>query len=360
MPDVAPERLLAVFGVCVVVAVVVSAGTTSAAFSPFNGNWEGASGLQAVAAEADVESDVALTTDAYDSVRPLGTVAVVVSPDRRYTDAEAAAVERFVRRGGTLLVAEDFGPHSNALLASLGARSRVDGRLVTDDAVYYRSPTMPVARPDAASRLLVGVDTFTLNHGSYVRPDGASVLVASSDYAVVRNDIGNPVGTSLGPYPFVTVEPLGDGSVVVVSDSSALINAMLDRPGNAAFVENVFARHDRVLLDYSHSADVPPLEQALAVVASVPLLQAGLGVVTLLVVGLVATRVGRRSRGRPAAAASTSPPSGHEDVPRTHAGVDHETLVSHLRATHPEWDPERTDRLARAVRALSGTAPDDD
>lgn len=363
------ERLLTLFGVCVLVAIVVSAGTTSAAFSPFNSNWEGASGLQAVAADAGVESEVILTTAAYEDVQPSGTVAVVVSPDQAYTDAEAATVERFVRGGGTLVVAEDYGPHSNRLLASVGAQSRVDGRLITDETVYYRSPTMPVARPDAQSGLLVGVDAFTLNHGSYVRPNGAQVLVESSELAIVRNDAGSPVGSSVGPYPIVTLEPLGDGTVIVVSDSSALINAMLNRPGNAAFVHNVFVRHDRVLLDYSHSEHVPPLDQALAVLTSFPLLQVGVGVGAVLGIGLLATRLGRLRGGRSGAVSGraggrqgTGTGFTNRDGQPERVGVDHATIAAHLRTRHPDWDHDRTERIARAVHELSGASAlhDDD
>ena len=268
----------------------------------------------------------------------------------------------------TLVVAEDFGPHTNSLLTDIGATSRLDGRLLVDEEAYYNSPTMPVARPDTTSSLLTGVDTFTLNHGTYVVPNDAQTLVESSAFATVVDADGNIVPTSFGPYPFVTAERIGAGTVLVVADSSALINVMLDRPGNAAFVRNVFSRHDRVLLDYSHGGSVPPVGRAVEAVQTVPTLQVAVGVVCVLVVGLLTTLVGRSSVRRRfrlraarvvAAVTSRSRSPGSASV-RLQQGreanssqVDETALVEQLHDHRPEWDDDRVERVARAIRELA-------
>lgn len=46
---------------------------------------------------------------------------MVLSPDKPYTDARTERLREFVRRGGTLVIAEDFGPNDNALLEGVGA-----------------------------------------------------------------------------------------------------------------------------------------------------------------------------------------------------------------------------------------------
>lgn len=368
------DRSVLLLAVVVAVALVLAASTSTVAFSPYNGNWEGVSGLQRVAANAGAETDVSLETAAYERTVPGNTVAVVVSPDRRYSTAEAATVEQFVRSGGTLLVAEDFGPHSNALLSAIGASSRLDGRLLVDERSYYRSPTMPVAspEPDAASDVLAGVDSFTINHGTAIEPNGARILVESSEFATLRTESGTIVSTTVGPYPLVTIESLGEGSVVVVADSSALINVMLDRPGNAALMENLFAPYDHVLLDNSHRENVPPVERALEALETSPLLGVVVVLFTIVGTGLATARLTRgrsESSIRPRSAQSSVDAavpfrtlrrlssvgglrrSGGGDPGRTEGetAVDEAALVSYLRSRHPEWDPSRAERVARAI-----------
>ncbi len=364
------EWSLVFFTLVVLVALVTATATSATSFSPYNGQWHGGSDLQEIATGVGAESDVTIDVAAYDKTPAPGTVAVVLSPDRPYTAEEAARVERFVRRGGTLVVAEDFGPHSNRLLGDIGATSRLDGRLVVDEEAYYNSPTMPVARPDTTTTLLADVDTFTLNHGTYVVPNGAQVLVKSSEFASVVDANGDVVSRTLGPYPFVTAERVGAGSVVVVADSSALINVMLDRPGNAAFVRNLFSRHDRVLVDYSHGGPVPPLGRAIEAVQTDPTLQVAVGVFCVLVVGLVTTLVSRTSLSRWPRSSRTTPASsrpgraGSGGFLRSSRRTDWESLsassefdeaslVAQLHDSRPEWDDDRVERVARAIHELS-------
>lgn len=361
MSGPAPSRVdgaVALFGVVVVVALVVAASTSSVAFSPYNGNWEGGSRLQAAAGDAGADTDVIVDTDEYRTLSPAGTLSVVLSPQRPYTRAETGAVEQFVRDGGTLLVAEDFGRHTNPLLAGIGARSRIDGRLLVDEKSYYNSPTLPVTRPDTSVALLDGVDSFTMNHGTVIVPNGAQPLIESSELATLRSDGGAVVSDTIGPYPLVTVEPLGRGTVIVVSDSSALINVMLDRPGNAAFVDNLFSRHAVVVLDYSHSGNVPPLSQAREVLESTPLLRAVVVVVGILAVGLVTAWLSRRDR---APSPGPSPRRVHVTGTRktganptpSSTRLDENALVAHLRSRHPEWSHSRTRHVARAIETLA-------
>jgi hypothetical protein len=362
-----PRVLLWSFAAAGAVALLVAASTSGAAFGLYNPGWDGASGLRSQADAAGAEATVVSDVSAYRTAPANRTVAVVLSPDRRYSDAEAARLRSFVRRGGTLVVAEDFGPHGNSLLAALGVEARVDGRLLRDERYHHRSPAMPVARNVSNRSLVGGTSGLTLNHGTVVRPNGASVLVRSSGYAYLdenRNGSLDP-DEGLDSYPVATVEPVGEGRVVVVSDPSVAINAMLERPGNRRFVRGLFAGADRVLLDYSHAGRLPPLSAALLAVRGSPPLQLLVGVVAVVglaawirrpgVPGRVRTAV-ERVRGRGGVA---EPPVAGEDAlvvsaPDEDALVvsapDEDALVASVAERHPEWDRERVRRVVRAVR----------
>ena len=275
-----------------------------------------------------------------------GSVAVVLSPDTAYTANESARVRRFVERGGTLVVAEDFGANGNALLAAVGADARVDGRIVRDEREYYREPAMPVAS-NVTNRSAVGADRLTLNYGTVVRPGDAEVLVRTSEFAYLdanRNERLDDA-ESLASRPVVTRERVGNGTVVVVSDPSVLINAMLDRPGNRAFARALFDGHDRVLLDYSHAPSLPPLalavlvlrESALAQVLVGGLVLAGIGAWVRWpdargegVLGTVRDRLDRRPGGE-------SPTLSRAEV------------RDYLERRHPDWDDDRLERVVQAT-----------
>ncbi|WP_049902587.1 DUF4350 domain-containing protein [Halococcus agarilyticus] len=338
-----PRLVLVALTVVTVVGLVLAASSSSAAFGSYNDAWDGASELREQARTVGSESEIVRNTSRYASVSPNGTVAIVLSPESDYGPAETDRIRSFVRNGGTLLVAEDFGRHANDLLARIGAQARVTGQVLRDEQYNYRSPALPVARNVSNATVMEGVDGLTLNHGSPVSPNGATVLASTSGVAYVDGDRDAELddGDEVGTAPVATAEPVGDGRVIVVGDPSLFINTMLDRPGNQAFVRSLFDVHERVLLDYSHAGRLPPLSVALLVVRDTPLLQVFLGAAGIAIIGLRVRRpeIVRRLTAR----ITADDPSSREPEPAE--------LSSFVRERHPEWDDERTERVIRGIMA---------
>lgn len=344
-----PRAVLLALTVVVGIAVVVGASTSGAAFGAFNSQWDGASDLRAEADAVSTGSSVLRDTARYDTLDANGTVAVVLSPEREYSANESARVRRFVERGGTLLVAEDVGDGGNELLRAVGASARFDGRLLRDERRNFRSPALPIAdnaTNDTANATWFRTDRMTLNYGTALDPGGADVLLRSSEYAYLDANGNEELDESetIDSYPVVATEPVGDGRVIVVSDPSALINAMLDRSGNQAFVRGLFAEAERVVLDYSHTEDLPPLALAVLVVRESALLQ-------LLAIGglaaLVAVRA-RRDDDDPGVLGAVRRRVGRRRAPSP--DLDSDAARAYLRRQHPEWDDERIERVVRAMR----------
>jgi len=349
-----PRTLLAVLAVAVVLATAVGASTSGAAFSAYNPAWDGASDLRGVATDAGAEVDLIRNTSAYDGADPNDTVAVVLSPDRPYTPGEYARLRSFVRAGGTILVAEDFGPGGNGLLEALNASARFDGGPLRDERNYYRAPALPEAGNVSDHPLTDGVETLTLNYGTPVEPGNATVLVRTSEYGYVDRNRNEDLDDSetLRSYPVATVEPVGEGRVVAVGDPSLLINAMIDREGNRAFATNVLGSRERVLLDYSHTARIPPLSLALLVLRETPLAGALLGAVGIGAIGLWvrgdvdALREGaRNAAGRAGVPGFDAAASDRDRGP----GLSASELRAYLAERHPEWEDERVERVIRGV-----------
>jgi len=334
-PDVDYAQLLLVaLVITVAVAVGWAASTSTTAFGAYNPAWDGASDLSDEAAAAGSEAVVATEMAAYADAPPNGTTAVILSPDSPYTDAESARLRQFLQAGGTLIVAEDFGPHSNPLLVDLGVETRVDGRLVRDEHDYYRTPNLTVATGVTDHPLTRDASRLTLNHGTVLRPGEARVLVRTGRYAYLDGNRNADLDEteSMGRYPVATVESVGEGWVVVVSDPSLFVNAMLDRRGNRAFVRAAFAGQSTVLLDLTHAERVPPLAAALLALRRTPWL---LSVVGLLAVGGVVAVGSRPGLIRSVLA------RGAEDTPSPPA----DRVRRGIAARHPDWEESRTGRL---------------
>lgn len=328
--------LLLVVGGLVALTIVVAASTSAASFSAYNSAWDGASGLRGVADSTN--ASVVAETDVDRAYEDSNAVVLVLSPDSAYDDAEARAVERFLAAGGTLVVADDFGSHSNDLLADVGARARIHGGLLRDERNYHRSPNL--TRADGVGNgSLVGEDrTLVLNHGSVVRPNEATVLAESSEFSYLDRNRNYRLDDdeTMQAYPVVTRETVGNGSVIVVSDPSLFVNAMLERGDNRAFAERLLEERQTAVLDYSHAESLPPLVSLSLWLRATPAAQLIVGVLGVGTVGVAVRRRDVFDRLR----------SPDADEP---SNLDPDAVADYLEANYPEWDPAKVRLVMRGI-----------
>ncbi|NKE37272.1 DUF4350 domain-containing protein [Natronococcus sp. JC468] len=339
-----PAALLVTLAAAVLVGLFVAASTSSAAFGPYNPAWDGSGEFRGeIQTDGDVESELVRNTDRYETAPANETTAFVVAPEDSYGAADAARIGRFVENGGTLVVLENFGAESNELLEDVGADARANGSVLLDEQNYDRGPAMPIADGVTDHTRTAGVEQLSLNYATAVDPNGATVLVETSDYAYLADsaDAEPDADTDLDSRPVATVEDVGAGEVVVVGDPSITINAMYDEPDNAAFLERQYADDERVLFDLSHGEELPPLASAMLTLRELPALQAlvGLGVV-VAVVG-ASNRTLRDGFGAVRA--------------RLASGDDPDTLTDDeraelLRERHPDWEESR---IRETITALN-------
>lgn len=304
-----PKLFAAVLGVTVLAVGIWGASTSIPAFGVYNPTWEGSSDLRQEADATGAEQEIAVDVETYSTVDADETIAVILAPTEPYTDEESAKIRQFIERGGTVLVAAEVGTNANPLLRSIGASTRIDGRPVRDERNYYRSPNLTVATDVASTELTGGTESLTLNHGTVLRPNGATAIVNTSSFAYVDANRNATLDEteSLGQYSVVTTERIGDGRVIAVSDPSVFINAMLDREGNHAFVEALFSGASTVLFDYSHRSSVPPFVRAVLAFRRSPLLQVAIGLAFVGAVALVSDRLSAPRSNDPDSASSARP-----------------------------------------------------
>jgi len=192
-------------------------------FDPGHTGWNGLSELAELAQGMGMAVQIAdaLDLEAADAqVTTLLLFAPLSAPD-------PAALLRFLRRGGRVLIADDFAL-GEPLLAALQIDRSPNPLAATDDR-YRDNPNLPVARPSSSGPLVDGVDHVVTNHPAYLRSRLPPVLQVASalDAVAVAGEL--PAGKG------------GAGRFVALSDPSVLINNMLAFPGNLAFARNLLS-----------------------------------------------------------------------------------------------------------------------
>lgn len=181
--------------------------------------WMGLSKLAVLARAAGYEVEPLASLD----WRDLGEGDVLFLLYPRAT-LEPAHVASFVRRGGRLLLADDFGRAGEAF-ARLGLLRR-PARGVRAARFHENHPALPVARAfDTTHPLAQGVAELYTNH--------PAVFQVERDAEVV---FGFGAGEAL-----VVAGGLGEGRFVAIADPSVLINGMLAFEENLLFAANLLA-----------------------------------------------------------------------------------------------------------------------
>ena len=255
MDGIGPRFVASVIGFGCITLILIAAATTNPALGPFNDAWDGTTSIRDRITEDGGRSDVIVDVSTYEDLSPNGTVVVILSPNTSYDSTEYERIKRFVDRGGTVLVAEDFGPHGNELLQAIGASARVDQGMLRDDMFYEGSPSFPVVENVTQESEFDSTTRITLNQATAVHPNGASVLVRSSSYSYLDENFNGKIdrNESIGRHPIATIESVGQGEVIVFGDPSVFINAMQRFPGNRRFTDNLIQGHQQVVFDYSHA-----------------------------------------------------------------------------------------------------------
>jgi hypothetical protein len=275
-----------------------------------------------------------------------GTVAFVLAPDARYDGEDRERLRAFVEDGGTLVVADAFGPHGNALLEDVGASARFHGDPLRDEHTYYRTPAFPIATDVDDHPYVARSEEITLNHGTAVVPGDAAILARSSESAYLDHNRNRELDGDerLAAYPVVTTEEIGDGEVVAVSDPSVFINVMLDRPGNRAFANGLFTLHERVLFDTSHSADLPPAAIVTLALRESAILQS-------LLIGSLVLGIAAMSRWSTVERFADQFRRGES---ADQSGLSETEMHHHIADRYPELEDSQRDRVVSTFNSRGG------
>lgn len=217
-------------------------------------------------------------------------VTLILVPCVNFTVSELGELSRFITRGGTLVLADDYG-FGNQVLEYLGMEERFSGQALLDPLFNYRNKRLPRVYSLSSGPITGGTESLVLNHATcldYVKED--DVLAYSSSFAFLdTNDSGNwEEGEPTGPLPVISRHDLAEGQVILFSDPSIFINSMQTIEGNYRIIQNlVRVTESTILIDQSHlhQSDLPRAKDFLTDVRSI--LATPTGTLVLAVVLLV-------------------------------------------------------------------------
>jgi hypothetical protein len=186
---------------------------------------------------------------------------LICIPYLQYDNPELARLKNFVNNGGTLMVMDDFG-YGNDVLAYLGVACRFSGAPLLDPFYCYKNQWFPEITDFSP---LVGKDVqeVVLNHATgLLNIENSSVIATSStdSYLDLNGDGSLDEGDVRGPIPVAAKITLGNGTLILVSDPSILVNSMLVKDDNLSFIQNITGsaiNSGKIMVDTSHLVQDP-------------------------------------------------------------------------------------------------------
>jgi hypothetical protein len=357
---IAATALVAVIGLAML-SMVSPVVSTTEDFSIFNTGWNGTSGLAISTYEtgsfapsfrvdaSGTDITVAELGFAELGLDPATDAVTVIGPSEPFTAGDGDIIGDFVRAGGVLLLADDFGT-GNSLLSSMGAQSRFSGKLVLDLS-FDKRPEFPVCYDLGADPLTVNVTTLQLNHASSVTLGAGATAIAYSSAASWLDTDGDSeygVGEPMGPFPLLAREDLGAGTVILLSDPSVLINGMTGYLDNARFADNLVtylcSARSAMFFDESHRTFFDPVVVTTELTGAVPDSVKAVLVVVAAVLALwlvtdvidrAASWIARAFRTLAARIMSLVTRKPREEPAPEEKTV--EQLVDELKKAHPDW-----------------------
>ena len=187
---------------------------------------------------------------------------LVVIPYVDYTSDDLAKLKGFLDNGGTILLMDDYG-YGNSVLTYLGVPVRFSNKPLLDPFFSYKSPYLPRVTDFAPGVKESGVNVIMLNHATSLTDVSKTDAVAwsSGESFLDTNDNGelNP-GEPKGPFTVAARLKVGKGTLAIVSDPSVIINTMVGKDDNYAFIRYLVGSTEtgrNVMVDRSHLTQTP-------------------------------------------------------------------------------------------------------
>ncbi len=334
--------LIAAVIVVVLLISVPLLNTTKEDFSSYNTAWNGASDAKALASRDGYSTRSVFALSEIGSAGD-GTL-FMLNPNSSvgFASSDITALQAFVRNGGVLVLANDFG-NGNAVLSGLGVSgaARFNGSLLADNVSKGADAAHPLVTNVTAAGLTADVHQLYFNYGTALDTSGSNVTVlarsAQTSYLSTPTSGSAKIKAAVSARPVLATLDYGNGRIVLLSDPSVFINGMLGQADNQQLLTSMLAnltggdKAVTIMFDESHRA-APPVWSLLydrintndTIKYTVVVL-----FIVAFVIGINASALARRRKWKDMG------PTPNE-VP-----VNEEAVITDIVKTHPEWRRSR-------------------
>jgi hypothetical protein len=351
----------ALIAAIVVVAFLISVpllNTTKEDFSTYNTAWNGASDAKALA------SSDGYTTRSVFALSEIGSgdgVLFMLNPNSSvsFSASDASTLQSFVKNGGVLVLANDFG-NGNAVLSGLGvSAARFNGSLLEDNVSKGVDAAHPLITDVNASGITAGVHELYFNYGTALDVSGTNVtvLARSAPTSYLSTSASANLSATTGAHPVLATFTYGDGRIVLLSDPSVFINDMLGQADNQQLLTSMFANLTGgntaapIMFDESHRASAPVWSLLYDRINADDTVKYTVIVLVsaAFVIGINATALVRRQRQGQGKDMAPAP----GDVPTNEAAV-----IADIVRAHPGWRRARVKGFLKQLQQRRGIRRD--
>ncbi len=208
-------------------------------FSAYENGWQGLSEVRKLVDAEDGLSarNVGSSPLVLKDVDPAGSVLVIAGMDRPYNAPEKEAIDAFMKQGGTVLLLDDYG-YGDTVSEDYGIHYL---KRPLRDKAFERNQSFVrvVAFVDEQSYPVLANGPSALETPNEEDADVIKVIIltGSDSFLDLNNNGDVDVVDAQGPFAVGLRRDVGEGHIVVISDSGFLNNDMIDRQSNFDFVK---------------------------------------------------------------------------------------------------------------------------
>jgi len=185
---------------------------------------------------------------------------LLIAPSGMYPATDIEEIRAFTETGNTLVIADETGM-SNTILQGIGSGITIQPGMIGSIDRTYNDSYVIVTSPTSDHPLVANLSSIVLNQGLWLT--GGEPLVQTSMMSWIDTDSDRRISEdeSFGKRVVMSREKIGDGEVIVISDSAIFINCMLrigDEWGNREFISRLINYRPILYLEQVQSRTTMP------------------------------------------------------------------------------------------------------
>lgn len=249
MPKI--KRIREMITIATIIAMIVIGtldiiGITAPSTSIFNSRWDGASKIKTSLSKEGYVVKCLFSSPIILNEVEQPDVLIILRPTCKYTMEEVETIVNYVKNGGGLLIADDYG-FAQDITKQFGVNyiSQNFNATLLEFKEYHNQPSLPIieintqpisnASSETQTRLKIVLNRATALQAS----QNTTLLGSSSDesYLDINNNGRLDETETRGPLPVVLAITYGNGKIIIVSDVSLFLNDMINLEDNYAFLK---------------------------------------------------------------------------------------------------------------------------